>query len=337
VPVPAGGGAATLQELTAASSELGQRLRASERAILIWSGPGGGGGARLAEAAHALGFGSKPGCGAFHLPATPNALGVAEAWSCASDGEETNPEPIGLLVVSGDEAAADPSVRALAERADAVIAITMFHGLAGGWADLILPATSYLEREGTLLNLEGRLQRLRRAVVPPVPDELAWIADLAARFGVELSPYPLVVFDELATRAFGGISAGAVGEQAPLLGRAPYSPPAPAPETRGPIARQAEEHFLGELRLVRYRPLFSGPQVERVPELQFQRPRAELELSSGDAEQRTIVSGDPVLVRSNGTALALRARVNRRLAEGVARIAEEHAGELHGLVEVVKA
>ena len=68
--------------LVSSRSALGKRLRESERAVLIWSGPGGGGGARLAEAAHALGFEGKPGCAAFHLPATPNARGVAEAWAC---------------------------------------------------------------------------------------------------------------------------------------------------------------------------------------------------------------------------------------------------------------
>ena len=39
----------------------------------------------------------------------------------------------------------------------------MFQSLAAGWADLVLPGTSYLERDGTYVNLEGRLQRLRRA------------------------------------------------------------------------------------------------------------------------------------------------------------------------------
>jgi hypothetical protein len=33
----------------------------------------------------------------------------------------------------------------------------------------------------------------------------------------------------------------------------------------------------------------------------------------------------------------LRARVNRRLVDGVARVASDHAGELHPLVEVIKA
>ena len=52
------------------------------------------------------------------------------------------------------------SKAATAEKADAVIAITMFHSLAVGWADLVLPGTAALEREGTAMNLEGR--------VPPV-------------------------------------------------------------------------------------------------------------------------------------------------------------------------
>jgi hypothetical protein len=44
-----------------------------------------------------------------------------------------------------------------------------------------------------------------------------------------------------------------------------------------------------------------------------------------------------VLVRSNGSSVELRARVNRKLIEGVARVADAHAGDLHPTVEVVKA
>ena len=97
-----------------------------------------------------------------------------------------------------------------------------------------------------------------------------------------------------------------------------------------------DEHFVGTLRLLRYRPLFSGPEVERVPELQFQRPERELILSAGDADRRSIAAGDLVSVRSNGTSVELRARVNRRLVDGVARVADEHAADLHPAVEVVK-
>jgi NADH-quinone oxidoreductase subunit G len=325
-----------------AEPKLGKRLEeqvsGSERAILIWSGRGGGGGARLAELAHRLGLEGKDGCAAFHLPASPNARGVADAWAAASDGEEESPEPIGLLIVSGDEAAADPAVRALAEQAEHVLAITMFHGLAVGWADLVLPGTSYLERDGSFVNLEGRVQRLRRAVIPPVPDELAWIAKLAERFGVELSPHAPAVFAELSALAYGGIAFGEVGERAPLPPRAAYEAPAAAPPAPSPPEQAAPpEHFLGTLELQRYRPLFSGPVVERVPELQFQRPEREIELAADDAERRQIASGDTVSVRSNGTSVELRARVSRALAAGSVRVAEEHAADLHRDVEVVKA
>lgn len=336
-PTGPGGAAAALRALTESGNELGDSLRAADRAILVWSGSGGGGGARLAEAAHALGFEGKPGSGAFHLPATPNGRGVAAAWAAAADEDEANPEPIGLLIISGDEAAADPAVRALAERAEHVIAITMFHDLAVGWADLVLPATSPLESDGTLLNLEGRLQRLRRAVIAPVPDELTWLSQLAGRFGIELSPHAVVVFDELSALAFGGVDGSELNGTAALPARTPYESPAPPTEVKPAApARTADGHFLGELRLLRYRSLFSGPFVERVGELAFQRPAAELELSTEDASRRSIENGDRVVVRSNGTAVELRARVNRSLVAGVARVADEHAADLHLHVEVVK-
>ena len=90
------------------------------------------------------------------------------------------------------------------------------------------------------------------------------------------------------------------------------------------------------LRLVRYRPLFSGPAVDRVSELQFQRPEPEVELSRADADRRKIQTGDAVTVSHNGTSVELRARISRGLRDGVVRIAAEHAGDLGGTVEVKK-
>jgi predicted molibdopterin-dependent oxidoreductase YjgC len=204
----------------------------------------------------------------------------------------------------------------------------MFHGLAAGWADLVLPGTSYLERDGTYVNLEGRLQRLRRTAIPPAPDELAWISRLAERFDVELAPYPSTVFAELSERIYDALPFGEVGEHAELRTRSE----APAPE----VSDEPTAPPSNGLRLIRYKPLFSGPAVERVPELQFQRPAAEVELSAEDAKKRKIASGDAVRVSHNGTSLELRARVNAALREGVVRIAAEHAGDLGGSVEVAK-
>ena len=303
--------------------ELDERaVRGAQNAILVWSGPGGHGGATVGALAQKLGA-----AGAFYLPETANARGVADAWAAASDTEPTKPDPVGLLIVSGDEAAANPAVRAMAEQAERVLVSSMFHGLAGGWADLVLPGTSYLERDGTYVNLEGRVQRLRRAVIPPAPDELAWISRLAERFGVEVSPYPSAVFKELSAIAFGGIPFGEVGERA-ALPRA-HGEPAAAEVTPEPARPEG-------LYLVRYRPLFSGPAVERTPELQFQRPAPEVELSLEDARANDIRPGDTVTVRSNGTSVTLRARLSSDLRGGVVRIAETHAGDLQPTVELAK-
>jgi NADH dehydrogenase/NADH:ubiquinone oxidoreductase subunit G len=292
--------------------------------VLIWSGPGGRAGVRVANLAEQIGCNA-----AFYVPATPNGRGIADAWAAASDEEPDDADSIGLLIVSGDEAAGDPNVRALAERADAVIVVSMFHGLAAGWADLVLPGTSYLERDGTYVNMEGRLQRLRRAVTPPGPDELEWISQLASRLGVDVAPYPSSVFAEVSERCYGGIPFAEVGERAPLRSYTDAPAHVEAPALPAPAASAN-----GGLRLVCYKPLFSGPAVERVTELQFQRPGAEAELSADDARKHGVANGADVTLSAGGTTVTLRARVNKKLRSGIVRVPQEHAGGLLGTVEV---
>jgi NADH dehydrogenase/NADH:ubiquinone oxidoreductase subunit G len=260
----------------------------------------------------------------YYLPRTPNGRGVTDAWSAAGDGEVADEKPRLLLIV-GDEAATDPSVRAMAADAEVVIGIGMFEESFSGLADLVIPGTSYLERDGTTINLEGRLQRQRRAVMAPVPDTLAFIAKLAERFDVEVSPYPSMVFDELSAKCFGGISFAEVGERADL-----------PPRAERPSSGQEQVVLPASdgLRLVAYRPLFSGAAVERTPELQFQRPNGEVQVSREDAKTRNIRNGQTVTVSSNGTSVELRARIARDLQAGVVRIARDDAGELHENVEV---
>ena len=71
----------------------------------------------VAKLAEKLGLAGREGCGAFYLPETPNGRGVADAWAACCDEEAGRADSIGLLLVSGDEAAADENVRALAEQA----------------------------------------------------------------------------------------------------------------------------------------------------------------------------------------------------------------------------
>jgi predicted molibdopterin-dependent oxidoreductase YjgC len=315
-------------KVVASADEIGD----AERVVLIWSGPHGRGGAVVAAIAEKLGLAGKDGCGAFYVPTKPNGRGVADAWAAASDEEGPEPDPIGLLLVSGDEAANDANVRALAEAAESVIVVSMFQGLAAGWADLVIPGTSTLERDGTYVNLEGRLQRLRRAATPPAPDELWWLSQLAARFGIELAASASGVFAAVSERCFGGLSFGEIGEQAALRVYAG------APEhVEPPALPEPHEPPNGGLHLVCYKPLFSGPAVERIEELQFQRPAAEVELAPADAKTRGIANGDTVTLSAGEVATTLRARVNKKLRPGIARVAVEHAGGLRGIVDATKA
>jgi predicted molibdopterin-dependent oxidoreductase YjgC len=191
----------------------------------------------------------------------------------------------------------------------------MFQSDLTAWSHVVRPGTSYLEREGTFVNLEGRPQRLRRAVVTEGPDELEWLALLAERFGVAVDPW----------------AAPSAPERAPLPPGDEFAWTQPDPQA--PTGKPAEPG----LELVRYRALFSGAAVERIAQLQFQRPGPEVELAHEDARTRDIASGETVRVSSNGTSMELRATLSRKLRTGVVRIAAEHAEGLADRVQVEKA
>jgi len=114
----------------------------------------------------------------------------------------------------------------------------------------------------------------------------------------------------------------------------PQGAPKPEPPASVDSTQTRGSASASGLRLVAYRPLFTGPAVERTPELQFQRPDPVVELSADDARSRGIRNGASVTVSSNGTSVELRARIARDLEAGVVRIAAEHASDLHATVEV---
>ena len=295
--------------------EPSRALRRARRIALVWSEDDPTGGRHVGALANELRRRAKAEVAVYALPRTPNGRGVAAAWHAAG-GEVAGelPEEIGALVVAGDEAAYDPRVLELAGRARFVLTFAMFQSDLTGWSHLVLPGTSYLEREGTFVNLEGRAQRLRRAVVPAGPDELELLAGLGERLGVRLDAW----------------ASPTAEERAPLTSADELAWSHPDPEP--PTAKAAAPG----LELVRYRPLFGGAAVERIPQLQFQRPPAEIELAHEDAATRGIANGETVMVASNGTSRELRARISRRLRAGVVRVTEEHARGLEDHVQVTK-
>jgi NADH-quinone oxidoreductase subunit G len=296
--------------------ETARRVRAAKRIALVWSEDDPSGGRHVGALASELHENGKADVAVYALPRTPNGRGVAEAWRAL--GEERSEPPsegeIGALIVSGDEAAYDPRVAELAARARFVLTTAMFQSEVTAWSHVVLPGTSYLEREGTFVNLEGRPQRLRRAVVPNGHDELEWLSRLAERLGIAVDPW----------------AAPSAAEQAEL-------PPGDEFAWTQPDPQAATGKPAGPgLELVRFRALFSGAAVERVAQLQFQRPAPEIELAYDDARTREIEPGSTVRVSSNGTSRELRATLSRRLRVGAVRIAAEHAEGLADRVQVEK-
>ena len=291
-------------------------LRGATKIVLVWSEDDPTGGRHVGALANELRESRKAEVAAYVLPRMPNGRGVAAAWHAAGEGRSDPPAEgeVGALVVSGDEAAYDPRVQELAGRARFVLTTAMFQSEVTAWSHVVVPGTSYLEREGTFVNLEGRPQRLRRAVVPAGPDELEWLARLGERLGVEIAAW----------------AAPTPADHAEL-------PPADEFAWSQPDPQVAAGKPAGPgLELVRFRALFSGPAVERMPQLSFQRPAAEVELAWEDAQTRGIAAGETVRVTSNGTARDLRARLNRKLRTGVARIADDHADGFEDRVQVEK-
>jgi NADH-quinone oxidoreductase subunit G len=295
--------------------EVAERLQAAASVAIVWSQDAPDGGRAAATLAASL-----PGEVALYvLPRTPNGPAVASVWYEAGAGRGSDPPEegeIGALVISGDEAVYDPRVLELAARARFVLTTAMFMGEHTLQAHLVVPGASYLERDGTTVNLEGRRQRQRRAVTPPAGwDELEFFARLAERFGITVSPWAELL----------------PAEQAELEPRSERRPVEAEPSAPVPIPSGSG------LELVRYRPLFSGPAVERIEQLEFQRPAAEVELAWEDAEARGIATGDVVSVQSNGTSRELRAQVNRGLMAGVVRIAADHAEGLGAPLSITPA
>jgi len=93
----------------------------------------------------------------------------------------------GLIVVAEDPAAVLPAgqqARAAMERLEFLVVLDAFVTPAMKIAHAALPVASYAETEGTLTNIEGRVQRLRAAATPPGEARDGWkaMAELCARF-----------------------------------------------------------------------------------------------------------------------------------------------------------
>jgi predicted molibdopterin-dependent oxidoreductase YjgC len=179
-----------------------------------------------------------------------------------------------------------------------------------------VPATAILEKDGTVTNLEGRVQRVRAAATAPhgASDGYAWAAELGNRLAVDLPYDPPSAFADLAARrpAFAGMSWSEIGERAQLGERPPAAAAPPVPQL-GPTGEMPETVVVG------YRELMSGTAVDHTPQLEFQRRRG-IEIAHADAERLGVATGERIEVTVDGHAHTGPALVQRRLRPGVVRM-----------------
>ena len=116
------------------------------------------------------------------LPVTPGQR-LLEMMAAARDGRLK-----ALVVVGYDILLTNPdmaSTRQALESLDLLIVLDMFHTQTSGLAHIFLPAASSFEKDGTFMNAERRVQRVRK-VIAPVGDarsDAVILSDLASAMG----------------------------------------------------------------------------------------------------------------------------------------------------------
>ncbi|HEY2260695.1 MAG TPA: molybdopterin-dependent oxidoreductase, partial [Solirubrobacteraceae bacterium] len=355
--------------------ELAELLRGGgDDVVIVWSERiGAQAAARLLGIVDRLGIGEHPGAGLLQIPGGANGRGLREAGAVPDAGPGyatlTNPgrgaaqiaraaadgELTALYLMQTDPLRDQPD-RARWESALQSAALVVAHAsvLTEGLrehANVIFPAESHAEKEGTVVHPDGRLQRLRIAIAHPGEVKAGWavLAELARRtgtdFGIERSAD---AFEQLvaAVGVYEGLTLDELGghgvrwperpQSAPLAGAASERPavvptPPPEPDAAGN----------GSLRLGSYRPIWAAPEVEISPALKYLVPHQHLELSPADAQRLGIEHGDRVQASSNGTRVSAVAAVRSGVPAGSAfladGLAEDSANALtEPLIEVRK-
>lgn len=174
------------------------------------------------------------------VPDEREFLFCSRMWEAALAGEVK-----ALYLIGTDPALTEGNlekVRRGIEAAEFVVAQDVFPSSTTQLADVVLPACSYAEKEGTFVNSERRVQRVRQAIAPvgdSRPD--SWVLiEIAKRMGHPIGPEsPSAIFDEIArlVPSYAGLSHArldAVGHGIPW--------PCPTPDSMG-VARLHETTF----------------------------------------------------------------------------------------------
>ena len=249
-----------------------------------------------------------------------------------------------LYVIGEDIAQTDPDsghVRAALQACDLVVNHDPFLSRTAEHADVVFPALSFLEKQGTFVNFERRVQRVRPALAPPgqAKSDFEILHLVAQAMGIRRDlrcPTPAAAMAECATLAptFAGISHERLDRDGPLhwpcsdvdqpgkavlyldsfatrdgraaLASRPYLPPGEPPDATFPYL------LITGRRLVHYN---SGSMIRRTPNTELL-PTELLDLNPDDAAHLGIGDGDHVEVTSRRATVTIPVRLTDMVAPG---------------------
>ncbi len=246
-----------------------------------------------------------------------------------------------MFIMGENPLMSDPDtnhVRKQLARLDFLVVSELFMSETAAVADVVLPAVSYAEKDGTYTATDRRIQRLHRAVEPVGDSRPDWwiLSQLSGRLGYPMRyAHPSEVMDEIATVTpiYRGVS------YARLEGDG-LRWPVPAADHPGTPILHVERFSrgLGRFHVVEHRPPAEEPDAEyplllttgrvlyhwhtgtmtrRSPTLTDQGNEPFVEISEADAERLGVHHDQMVRVASRRGEITLRARVTSGIMGGV--------------------
>ena len=246
-----------------------------------------------------------------------------------------------LYVLGENPIMSDPDenhVREAMSNAELVILQDIFPNETMAYAHVVLPGASYAEKDGTFVNTERRVQRIRKAVELVGDNKPDWeiIRDLSNRFGFAMNyDSPEAVFNEIAqvTPQYAGISYDRLEGEG-------ISWPCPDKDhpgtqflhagkfTRGlglfhaieprPPAEVVDEDYPMWLTTGRAHVHYhTGTMTRNSPTLEAQMPEGFVEIHPSDAEAMGIAEDDQVNVASRRGEVTAKAMLTDRVMPGM--------------------
>ncbi|MFH1328707.1 MAG: formate dehydrogenase subunit alpha [Candidatus Bathyarchaeota archaeon] len=270
------------------------------------------------------------------------------------------PDKIGLTLVEMTNAAAkgdikmmyimgenpmlsDPDinhVKEALEKLDFLVVQDIFLTETAELADVVLPGTSYAEKDGTFTATDRRVQLIRKVIEPLGDSKPDWmiICELAKKMGAQGFEYnsPSEIMNEIAslTPIYGGIQHPRLDEVGYLAWPCPSSdhPGTPylhkdkftrgkgkftAVEFKGPAELPDKDYpFI----LTTGRIMFhwhTGTMTRKTPQLDKEVPTGYVEINSKDAERLGIKNGESIKVKTRRGEIQIPALVTKKILEGV--------------------